>query len=149
MQDTMEDDRNSEGDGVRTGTLPSARPSYTHVPNNLIGKLLDRGKITAYALHLLAIKCGRGDGFALNLTAVNKPANTQSVRRRRSKRYRDKPVPEKPGYGVGERGFQKALALMTKQATLGHADITTTGGYLHANPDSSSGLKLDRGVFLQ
>jgi hypothetical protein len=29
------------------------------------------------------------------------------------------------------------------QATLGHGNIMTTSGYLHARPESSSGLKLD------
>jgi site-specific recombinase XerD len=33
------------------------------------------------------------------------------------------------------------------QATLGHANVSTTSGYLHARPDSSSGLKLDPGIF--
>lgn len=96
----------------------SKAPSYSHVPTNLLGKLLDHGKCSAYAVHLLAIKCGRGDGFALNLTAVNKPANAQSVRRRRSKRYRDKPVPEKPGYDIGERAFQQGIALMKRASVL-------------------------------
>jgi hypothetical protein len=32
-------------------------------------------------------------------------------------------------------------------AVLGHANISTKSGYLHARPRSSSGLKLDRGVF--
>jgi hypothetical protein len=31
--------------------------------------------------------------------------------------------------------------------TLGRANVATTSGYLHARPDSSSGLKLDPGVF--
>jgi hypothetical protein len=35
------------------------------------------------------------------------------------------------------------------QATLGHGNIATTSGYLHARPDSSSGLRLDEGVFLR
>jgi integrase/recombinase XerD len=35
------------------------------------------------------------------------------------------------------------------QATLGHGNISTTSGYLHARPDSSSGLRLDPGVFLR
>ena len=35
------------------------------------------------------------------------------------------------------------------RATLGHGNIATTSAYLHARPDSSSGLKLDPGVFLQ
>jgi site-specific recombinase XerD len=33
------------------------------------------------------------------------------------------------------------------QATMGHGNISTTSGYLHAKPDSSSGLVLDSGIF--
>jgi site-specific recombinase XerC len=33
------------------------------------------------------------------------------------------------------------------QATLGHANVATTSGYLHARPNTSSGLKLDEGIF--
>jgi integrase/recombinase XerD len=33
--------------------------------------------------------------------------------------------------------------------TLGHGNIATTSGYLHAKPETSSGLKLDTGVFLR
>jgi site-specific recombinase XerD len=35
------------------------------------------------------------------------------------------------------------------QETLGHGNIATTSGYLHARPGSSSGLRLDEGVFLR
>jgi integrase/recombinase XerD len=35
------------------------------------------------------------------------------------------------------------------QATLGHGNIATTSGYLHARPGSSSSLRLDERVFLQ
>jgi len=31
--------------------------------------------------------------------------------------------------------------------TLGHANVATTSGYLHARPDTSSGLKLNEGIF--
>jgi hypothetical protein len=34
------------------------------------------------------------------------------------------------------------------QTTLGHGNIGTTSGYLHARPDSSSGLKLDPRVVI-
>ncbi len=33
------------------------------------------------------------------------------------------------------------------QSTLGHANVATTSGYLHARPNTSSGLKLDEGIF--
>ena len=35
------------------------------------------------------------------------------------------------------------------QATLGHGNIAVTSNYLHARPDDSSGLHLDKGVFLR
>jgi integrase/recombinase XerD len=35
------------------------------------------------------------------------------------------------------------------QETLGHGNIATTSGYLHARPGSSSGLRLDPGVWLR
>jgi integrase/recombinase XerD len=40
-------------------------------------------------------------------------------------------------------------ALPVVQATLGHGNISVTSAYLHARPDSSSGLHLDPGVFLR
>jgi hypothetical protein len=40
-------------------------------------------------------------------------------------------------------------SLPEAHATLGHGNIATTSGYLHARPDSLSGLLLDRGVFLR
>ena len=40
-------------------------------------------------------------------------------------------------------------ALPVVQATLGHGNISVTSGYLHARPDSSSGMHLDPGVFLR
>ena len=43
--------------------------------------------------------------------------------------------------------FGKGASLPEVQATLGHANVATTSGYLHARPDSSSGLYLDEGVF--
>jgi hypothetical protein len=36
------------------------------IPTNLLGKVLDQGKASAYAAHLLAIKCSKGPGFVLN-----------------------------------------------------------------------------------
>ena len=42
----------------------------------------------------------------------------------------------------------RGAALPVVQVTLGHGNISVTSGYLHARPDSSSGLSLDPGVFL-
>src|SRR5215475_6546047 len=48
----------------------------------------------------------------------------------------------------GSHAIDEGAPLHEVQATLGNANVTTTSGYLHARPGSSSGLKLDPGVFL-
>ena len=45
----------------------------------------------------------------------------------------------------GSHAIERGASLPEVQAKLG----ATTSGYLHARPDSSSGLKLDPGVFLR
>jgi integrase/recombinase XerD len=45
--------------------------------------------------------------------------------------------------------IDRGATLPEVQATLGHGNIATTSGYLHARPESSSGLKLDQGVFFR
>src|SRR5262245_54240592 len=49
----------------------------------------------------------------------------------------------------GSHAIDRGASLPEVQTTLGHNNIATTSGYLHARPDSSSGLKLDPGVFLR
>jgi integrase/recombinase XerD len=49
----------------------------------------------------------------------------------------------------GSHAIERGASLPEVPATLGHGNISTTSGYLHARPDSSSGLRLDRGVFLR
>jgi site-specific recombinase XerD len=43
--------------------------------------------------------------------------------------------------------IDRGASLPVVQETLGHDDIRTTGGYLHARPGDSSGLYLDEGIF--
>jgi integrase/recombinase XerD len=49
----------------------------------------------------------------------------------------------------GSHAIERGASLPLVQATLGHGNIATTSGYLHARPGDSSGLKLDPGVFLR
>jgi hypothetical protein len=49
----------------------------------------------------------------------------------------------------GSHAIERGASLPEVQATLGHGNISTTSGYLHARPDSSSGLVLDTGLFLR
>jgi integrase/recombinase XerD len=49
----------------------------------------------------------------------------------------------------GSHAIERGASLPKVQATLGHGNISTTSGYLHACPGDSSGLDLDPGVFLR
>jgi integrase/recombinase XerD len=49
----------------------------------------------------------------------------------------------------GSHAIDRGATLPEVQATLGHDNVSTTSGYLHARPDTSSGLRLDPGVFLR
>ncbi len=45
--------------------------------------------------------------------------------------------------------LDRGATLAEVQTTLGHANVATTSGYLHARPGTSSGRVLDEGVFLR
>ena len=49
----------------------------------------------------------------------------------------------------GSHAIDRGASLPEVQTTLGHDNIATTSDYLHACPDTSSGLHLDPGVFLR
>jgi integrase/recombinase XerD len=49
----------------------------------------------------------------------------------------------------GSHAIDRGASLPEVQSTLGHGNIATTSGYLHARADTSSGLHLDPGVFLR
>ncbi len=53
----------------------SANKQLRRVPAKLLGRILDHGKASAYAVHLLAIKCAHGNGFVLNERDVGKRYN--------------------------------------------------------------------------
>ncbi len=47
----------------------------------------------------------------------------------------------------GSHALDRGATLAEVQTTLGHANVATTSGYLHARPNRSSGSKLDEGIF--
>jgi integrase/recombinase XerD len=47
----------------------------------------------------------------------------------------------------GSHALDRGATLAEVQTTLGHANVATTSGYLHARPNTSCGLKLDEGIF--
>jgi integrase/recombinase XerD len=53
------------------------------------------------------------------------------------------------GTPLGSHAIDRGASVPKVQATLGHGNISTTSGYLHARPDGSSGPRLDEGVFLR
>src|SRR5262245_15090221 len=72
------------------------------------------------------------------------------VKRAAAKAGIDAPVsPHWLRHAHGSHAIERGATLPEVQNTLGHDNIATTSGYLHARPDSSSGLKLDPGVFLR
>jgi site-specific recombinase XerD len=72
------------------------------------------------------------------------------VKRSATKAGIDVPVsPHWLRHAHGSHAIDRGATLPEVQNTLGHDNIATTSGYLHARPDSSSGLKLDPGVFLR
>ena len=47
----------------------------------------------------------------------------------------------------GSHALDRGATLAEVQTTLGHANVAPTSGYPHARPNTSSGLKLDEGIF--
>jgi integrase len=76
------------------------------------------------------------------------------IARARARDYRAKttPLPLLPHWlrhAHVSHAIDRGASLPEVQTTLGHGNIATTSGYLHARPDTSSGLHLDPGVFLR
>jgi site-specific recombinase XerD len=55
--------------------------------------------------------------------------------------------PHRLRHAHGSHALDRGATLAEVQSTLGHANVATTSGYLHARPNTSSGLKLDEGIF--
>jgi integrase/recombinase XerD len=73
-----------------------------------------------------------------------------TVKRAAAKAGLDAPIsPHWLRHAHASHAIDRDATLPEVQATLGHGNIATTSGYLHARPESSSGLKLDPGVFLR
>src|SRR5215475_6542122 len=88
---------------------------------------------------------GSRKGGALAERTVN-----DMVKRAAAKAGIEAPVsPHWLRHAHGSHAIDRGATLPEVQNTLGHDNIATTSGYFHARPDSSSGLKLDPGVFLR
>src|SRR5262245_42876911 len=73
------DDRSSPGstdehDASSAGTNQAGqKPAFIRVPTAYLGKVLDHGKYSAPAIHMLAEKMRHGPGYALNWRQLIKP----------------------------------------------------------------------------
>lgn len=79
-----------------TPDLPASHEPVTRVPVNLLGKVLDHGRASIHAAHLLAVKIAR---FDFDRGALNQ----HDVKMR---------------YGVGWRAFREGLALLKRTKVL-------------------------------
>jgi integrase/recombinase XerD len=85
------------------------------------------------------------DGSRLTERAVNKMVKAAAKRAG----VNETVSPHWLRHAHGSHAIERGASLPRVQATLGHGNISTTSGYLHARPDDSSGLVLDPGVFLR
>ena len=105
-----------------------------------------RGRSEAEAEELVELISGHSlrAGYATSAAARNMPAyRIQSHTRHKSAQMVTGYIRE------ADEIRSRWGGLLTMMATLGHGNISTTSGYLHARPDDSSGLCLDPGVFLR
>jgi site-specific recombinase XerD len=78
------------------------------------------------------------------------PLNASLIRRAAAKAGLEAPIsPHWLRHAHASHAIDRGATLPEVQSTLGHSNVATTSGYLHARPESSSGLKLDPGVFLR
>ena len=87
---------------------------------------------------MLRVKSLLGYAHRLGYAPFNAGDDPRAIRRPQSRRH-----------AHASHAIDRGATLPEVQATLGHGNIATTSGYLHARPESSSGLKLDPGVFLR
>jgi len=101
---------------------------------------------------LIAARGNAQDGDPVFLSRFGKRLSTRAVHALLKRRARDAGVTNKVSphwlrHAHGSHALDRGATLAEVQATLGHANISTTSGYLHARPDSASGLQLDEGIF--
>jgi integrase/recombinase XerD len=83
------------------------------------------GRLTEHAVHAMVKR-------ARKLAGINEAVSPHWLR-----------------HAHGSHAIERDASLPEVQSTLGNGNISTTSGYLHARPDSSSGLRLNPGVFLR
>jgi site-specific recombinase XerD len=100
----------------------------------------------------------RGDAGANDMVFASRKTNVRLteravlgiVKRAAARAGLEAPIsPHWLRHAHASHAIDRGATLPEVQSTLGHGNIATTSGYLHARPESSSGLKLDPGVFLR
>ena len=98
----------------------STATAHVQLPNHLLGRLLDQGRASAYAVHLLAIKMTKGPGFVLNNKHLEK------------------------NYGISDHGFRKRGLPVLKRS--GVLDRQQSGGREFATETLAETARGDRYV---
>jgi hypothetical protein len=99
MQDAPTDMPRAAPAEVVSSGVPETQPTpakvpSTRIPNDLLGAVLDHDKASAYAAHMLAIKCSKGPSFVLNVVFCDK--------------Y----------HGISDRGFRQGMRVMRRAKVL-------------------------------
>ncbi len=126
----------------RKARRPSSKPGGASV---LLGpKIGARTPSSDGRLRFDVGPCGRSrQGHASGLFA----SGAIHAGRQRARTKRPRCRPHWLRHAHGSHALDRGASLAEVQSTLGHANVATTSGYLHARPDSSSGLYLDEGIF--
>ena len=102
------------------------------------------------ALERLVVRLAHENVDVAGVVIDQRLAQNDMLKRAAAKARIDVPVsPHWLRHAHGSHAIDRGATLPEVQNTLGDDNIATTSGYLHARPDSSSGLKLDPGVFLR
>jgi integrase/recombinase XerD len=107
---------------------------------------------TAVSKALLELRGDTGAGEAVFATRTGTRLKQRAIRYMIKRAARKAGVPETISphwlrHAHGSHALERGATLAEVQSTLGHANVSTTSGYLHARPNSSSGLALDEGIF--
>ena len=133
--------------GLRAATVEDVRDTLTNMSADL--------SEASARQYVLRIKLLLGYAHALGFTPFNaghlteRAVNGMVKRTARKAGINEAVSPHWLRHAHGSHAIDRGASLPEVQSTLGHGNIATTSGYLHARPNPSSGLHLDPGVFLR
>jgi integrase/recombinase XerD len=136
-------------------TWADAIPRDDRVQLNVMGKGGVVRQVLLPAIVSKALGELRGDAGASDPIFASRKGGALTTRAvhglvRRAARRAGIPAPVSPHWlrhAHASHAIDRGASLPEVKTTLGHSNVATTSQYLHARPDTSSGLRLDPGVF--